>query len=74
MQTTKSLNCTGLLCPIPIIKTKLELEKLSTGEILEIIADDPGFEKDIIAWCKMSGIKLLEIKKEEKITRAYVLK
>ena len=39
---------TGLywpFCPMPVVKTQLELEKMQSGEILEITADDPGFEK-----------------------------
>lgn len=45
------------------MKTKLELETMESGEILEILADDPGFEKDLPAWCNTTGEKFLEIKK-----------
>ena len=44
MNITKSLDCIGF-CPMPVVKTQLELEKMQSGEILEITADDPGFEK-----------------------------
>ncbi len=59
---------------MPIVKTKLELEKMKSGEVLEIIADDPGFEKDLPAWSEMSGEKFLEIKKEGSIIKGYVMK
>jgi TusA-related sulfurtransferase len=74
MNINKSLDCAGLFCPMPIIKTKLELEDMKPGEILEIIADDQGFEKDLPAWCSMSGEKFIELKKEGGIIKGYVMK
>lgn len=59
---------------MPVVKTKLELEKMKSGEVLEISADDPGFEKDLPAWCGMTGEKFLEIKKEGNIMKGYVMK
>ena len=74
MNTTKSLDCTGLFCPMPIVQTKRELDGMNSGEILEITADDPGFEKDLPAWCRMSGEKFLELKKEGGLLKGYVMK
>ncbi|MDD5687423.1 MAG: sulfurtransferase TusA family protein [Elusimicrobia bacterium] len=74
MKIDKTLDCSGLFCPMPIVKTKLELEKMKPGEVIEIIADDPGFEKDLPAWCQMTGEKLLEVKKEGNIIKGYVVK
>ena len=74
MIANKLLDCVGLFCPMPIVKTKLELEDMKPGEILEISADDPGFEKDLPAWCKLTGEKFLELEKEGKILRGYVMK
>ncbi len=74
MKTDKTLDCIGLFCPMPIIKTKIELDKMKSGEVLEIIADDPGFEKDLSSWCTMSGEKFLELKKEGNILKGYVIK
>ena len=47
---------------------------MKPGEVLEIVADDPGFEKDLPAWCNMSGEKLLEMKKEGPFFTGYVKK
>ena len=63
MESNKVLDCIGLFCPMPIIKTKIEIENMKSGEVLEILADDFGFEKDLPAWCEMSGEKFLEMKK-----------
>jgi len=49
MKFDKSLDCIGLFCPMPIIKTKQEIANMKSGEVLEILADDPGFEQDLPA-------------------------
>ena len=74
MKADKTLDCTGLFCPMPIVRTKTELDAMKPGEVLEIEADDPGFEKDLPAWCKMTGEIFLGIKKEGNIIKGYVKK
>ena len=74
MDITKSLDCTGLFCPMPIVQTKLELDGMTSGGVLEVIADDAGFEKDLPAWCGMSGEKFLEMKKEGNVLKGYIMK
>lgn len=74
MKPDKTLDCVGLFCPMPVVKTKLELEGMKSGEVLEVTADDPGFEKDLPAWCEMSGQKFLEMTKEGKLIKGYVAK
>ncbi|MEM3507544.1 MAG: sulfurtransferase TusA family protein [Candidatus Bathyarchaeia archaeon] len=59
----KTLNCIGFACPIPVLKTKYEIDKLAFGEILEVLADDPAAEKDIPTLIKSIGQELLEVKK-----------
>ncbi len=71
---TKTLDCRGLFCPMPVVKTKLELESMNVGEVLEVIADDPGFEKDFPSWCEAAGEEFLGIKKENNIYIGYVRK
>lgn len=55
------LDCIGLYCPMPILKTRQEMDKLAIGEILEVLADDPAAEPDIKAWAKRAGQKILKI-------------
>ncbi|MFA5859696.1 MAG: sulfurtransferase TusA family protein [Elusimicrobiota bacterium] len=63
----KTLDCTGLFCPLPVVKTKQEIDKLKSGEVLELIADDPGSKLDIPAWCNTTGNILIftEFTKDE---------
>ena len=74
MKPDKSIDCTGLFCPMPIVRTKQEMQGMKGGEILEIVADDPGFEKDLPAWCAMAGEKFLNMKREGSFLTAYVEK
>jgi tRNA 2-thiouridine synthesizing protein A len=74
MTPSKTLDCIGLFCPMPIVKTKLELEKMNSGDILEVIADDPGFLKDLPVWCQMTGEQLVEIKEDGSVIKGYVKK
>ena len=57
------LDCIGLYCPMPVLQTKQEMDKLAVGETLEVLADDPAAEEDLKAWAKRTGQKILEIEK-----------
>ena len=74
MKPDKSIDCTGLFCPMPIVRTKQEMQAMKPGEILEIVADDPGFEKDLPAWCSMAGVTFLTMKREGSFLTGYVEK
>lgn len=43
----KTLDTTGLTCPMPLLKTKKALSEMNSGEIIEVISSDPGSQKDI---------------------------
>ena len=61
------LDCTGLLCPMPVVKTKRALKGMDIGQILEMIATDPGVVPDMEAWEKQTRheIVLTEELKDE---------
>lgn len=63
-QPNKTLNCLGLYCPEPIIKTRIELDKMKPGEILEVIADDPAAEEDIKSLVERLNYQLIDFRKE----------
>jgi len=58
------VDCLGLFCPEPIFRTRTEIDSISTGEILEVIADDPSSEEDIKSWAKHTGHEILKIEKK----------
>ena len=68
------LDCIGLYCPMPILKTREEIDKLVVGDILELLADDPAAEPDIKSWAKRTGQKILEINKTDEGLRFLIQK
>jgi len=60
MNFDQELDATGLLCPLPILRAKKALNTLESGQILHIIATDPGSLKDFSAFSKQTGHELLE--------------
>ncbi|HSQ03001.1 MAG TPA: sulfurtransferase TusA family protein [Burkholderiales bacterium] len=53
------LDAKGLNCPLPILKTRKALNGISQGEILEVLATDPGSVKDIESFCRQTGNQLV---------------
>ncbi len=56
----KTLDAKGLNCPMPIVKTAMAMKDLTSGDLLEVLATDPGSVKDFAAWSKSTGNELLE--------------
>ena len=73
-QAHQILDCIGLYCPMPVVKTKQEVDKLAIGEILEVLADDPAAEEDLKAWAKRTGQKMLKIEKTDEGMRFLIQK
>jgi len=72
--TEVEIDACGLQCPGPILKIKTEIEKLQDGTVLKIKATDPGFVKDIEAWCSITGNKLLSQDYSKGVYEAKILK
>ena len=60
----KKLDATGLFCPEPVFRTKIEIEKMQVGEVLVVSADDPAAEDDISRWVTRNGHELLDMTKD----------
>ncbi|MCL0066168.1 sulfurtransferase TusA family protein [Dehalococcoidia bacterium] len=73
-QAHRIVDCIGLYCPVPILNTRQEMDKLAIGQILEVWADDPAAEEDLKAWAKRSGQRILEIEKTGEGMRFLILK
>ena len=50
----------GLSCPLPIVRTAIAIKALKTGDLIEVLATDPGSTKDFTAWAKTTGHELVE--------------
>ena len=65
MEFDESIDLYGLLCPLPIAETAKKIKKMSSGQVLEVIATDEGVESDFPSWCENTGHELLDIIKDE---------
>ena len=74
MKFDKTLDCTGLYCPMPIVKTREKFKELKTGEVLEILADDKGITKDMPAWAEATGNEFLGSEQAGGEIKVYVKK
>ncbi len=68
------LDCKGLSCPMPMLKTKKALQKLQSGQILEVLGTDPGSKNDIPNMCKKEGHEFLGMIDETGYTRYFIRK
>lgn len=66
MDYNKDLDARGLNCPLPILKTKKALAEMATGEVLRVMATDPGALRDFQAFAKQTGNELLSHLEENK--------
>lgn len=60
----KKLDATGLFCPEPVFRTKIEIERMQVGEVIVVSADDPAAEDDISRWVNRNGHELQEMSKD----------
>ena len=60
MEISKDLDTRGLNCPLPILKAKKALADMRSGEVLRIVATDPGSMRDFQAFARQTGNELLE--------------
>ena len=74
MKADETLDCVGLYCPMPIVKTAQKIKQLKTGEVLEVIADDKGIKQDMPAWCRTTGNEFLGMEETSGEIKVYIKK
>ena len=67
-----TLDCTGLYCPQPVIRTAARVKAMQPGQILAVQATDPGFQIDLPAWCLSHRHEFLGIRRKGMIFTGYV--
>lgn len=60
MEVNKELDARGLNCPLPILKAKKALADMHSGEVLKVVATDPGSVRDFQAFSRQTGNELVE--------------
>ena len=66
------LDCTGMACPLPVVKTSQAIKKIEAGQVLELLATDPGVEPDMRAWTGRTGNELLGIAKQGEVFHVLI--
>jgi tRNA 2-thiouridine synthesizing protein A len=70
----KTLDCLGLYCPEPLFQTREMIDSLATGEILEVLSDDPAAEEDIKRFAKRAGHEVISLEKNKGKLRFLIKK
>ncbi|MDO8715592.1 MAG: sulfurtransferase TusA family protein [Dehalococcoidales bacterium] len=74
MKADQTLDCIGLYCPIPIVKTAARIKAMKVGEVLEVVADDKGIKMDMPAWAKSTGNEFLGTEEKGGEIKVYIKK
>jgi tRNA 2-thiouridine synthesizing protein A len=73
LQIAHTVDARGLACPMPIVKSAIAMKAIAPGELLEVLATDPGSTKDFVAWSRTTGHELVESTQDGSVFR-YVLR
>lgn len=63
------LDARGLSCPMPIVKTAQQIKTLASGELLEVLATDPGAVADFAAWSRSTGNVIVDSSVQDGVYR-----
>ena len=61
------LDCKGLRCPLPMVELKKAIKKLTTGDVLQVEATDPGSRRDFESWSRKTGHTLLSAEEKDNV-------
>jgi tRNA 2-thiouridine synthesizing protein A len=70
----RKIDCLGLFCPMPILKTREAMKTLRSGQVLEMTSDDPASEADVRSWSAKTGNELLEVDRDGAVYRFVIRK
>ncbi|NIN64338.1 MAG: hypothetical protein GTO63_06485 [Anaerolineae bacterium] len=68
----KTVDYKGLFCPMPIVRISKDIKGVEVGQVLEMLADDPGSKADMEAWARQTGHELLDQQEEAGVFKFYV--
>jgi tRNA 2-thiouridine synthesizing protein A len=68
------LDCVGLYCPVPIFETRKKINSMGDGQVLKMMADDPGSRPDMQAWSKTTGNELLKVEEDDGVFTFFIKK
>ncbi len=69
---TATVDARDLPCPMPIVKTAQQMKSVASGQIVEVLATDPGSLKDFTAWTRSTGNTLVEQTQDGRVYRFLI--
>jgi len=72
VKPAKTLDVRGLMCPMPVVKLSKAIKEIEVGQVIEVLATDPGSLTDIPAWAKRTGNEVVKVEKEGEVIKFYV--
>ena len=66
MEVHKEVDARGLNCPLPILRAKKALADMTSGQILKVLATDPGSQRDFAAFARQTGNEIVEVTAQDK--------
>lgn len=69
-----SLDCKGLSCPEPVLKTKIAMNDMQSGQVLEMLSTDPGSANDMVSWAKRTGNEIIESNENDGVWQFFIKK
>ena len=70
----RQIDCTGLFCPMPIVKTREAMAQMTAGQVLEMLSDDPASDPDMRSWARNTGHELLDVARNGAVYRFVIRK
>jgi len=71
---TQTLDATGLLCPLPVLRSQKILRAMTPGDVLEVHASDPASKTDMPAFCQEAGYELVEFREQNGVLIYFIRK
>jgi TusA-related sulfurtransferase len=70
----RQIDCTGLFCPMPIVRTREAMAQMTAGQVLEMLSDDPASDPDMRSWAQNTGHELLDVTRDGAVYRFVIRK
>jgi tRNA 2-thiouridine synthesizing protein A len=72
LQVDREIDARGLNCPLPILRTKKALNDMQSGQVLRVLATDPGAVRDFEAFARQTGNRLLQHSEQDGVFSFFV--
>jgi tRNA 2-thiouridine synthesizing protein A len=72
LEIAAHVDARGLSCPMPIVRTAQAVKTLPSAALIEVLATDPGSQRDFVAWCRSTGHELVDRTSEGNVHRFVI--